>query len=224
MDKLQMVDLNLVLKAIDEEKEFPGDMPDVMKQAMGGNTTLIQKALRSAVSLTKRSIQKRIVTQIEASLPGCGGNCTCDKTPKPFKIELYQQDWTPGFAAFNDDGSIQAGAPAHISLDIGAFMSILDTEEISKQDLPYVIADSIMHEIIHALESWASVEFNEEKVEGLLDKYREKYRNTPPPVSDEAITKDCSSCKKKFTGGTDSCVPAPVGISGFEACDNWEQK
>lgn len=34
-------------------------------------------------------------------------------------LEVYQHDWTPGFAAFMDDGRIAQGAPAHVSLNLG---------------------------------------------------------------------------------------------------------
>ena len=163
----EMVRLQQVLQAIDQEPEYPGDMPEPMKQALGGNTDLIIKALRYTVSLTKKSIRKRVDALNAVA---------------PFKIEVYQQDWTPGFAAFNDDGSIQLGAPAHLSIDLGGFLASVDAKDLEKQDLPYVIAESLMHEVIHALEAWAGQEFNEEKVEALLQKYREKYKNSPPPV------------------------------------------
>lgn len=91
------------------------------------------------------------------------------------KIELYQYDWIPGFAAFMDDGRLQKDARAHVVLNLGAFMGALDSGEMKKEDLPYLIAESVMHEVIHVLESWAQKEFNEEKVEELLQKYRDKY-------------------------------------------------
>ena len=161
----EMVRLKQVIQAIDQEPEYPGDMPEAMKQAFGGNTDLIIKALKYTVSLTKKSIRKRVDAL---------------NAVEPFKIEVYQHDWTPGFAAFNDDGSIQQGATAHISLDLGSFLAtIAGTNDLHPKELPYVIAETIMHEVIHSLEAWAGQEFNEEKVEALLQKYREKYKNSP---------------------------------------------
>ena len=90
------------------------------------------------------------------------------------KLEVYQQDWMPGFAAFSDDGSIQQGAPAHIGINIAALLQAVAYKELDKNDLPYVIAESLFHEFVHVLESWAGVEFNEERVEALLDKYRKQ--------------------------------------------------
>ena len=90
------------------------------------------------------------------------------------KIEVYQQDWIPGFAAFLDDGSIQQGAKAHIGINIAAFLTAVAYKDLDKKDLPYVVAESIMHEFIHVLESWAGVEFNEEHIEALLLKYRQQ--------------------------------------------------
>lgn len=89
------------------------------------------------------------------------------------KIDVYQQDWMPGFAAFHDDGSLQAGAAAKVSLNIGTLIAAVNLGDLEASDIPYVVAESIMHEVIHALESWAKVEFSEERVEALLQKYRE---------------------------------------------------
>ncbi|MCU7877151.1 MAG: hypothetical protein KZQ84_10175, partial [Candidatus Thiodiazotropha sp. (ex Lucinoma borealis)] len=97
-------------------------------------------------------------------------------TLKPgLTIEVHQQDWIPGFAAFFDDGSIQEGAPAHVVINIGANLLTVETIDLDVRDLPYMIAESLMHEIIHALESWAGAEFSEDRVEKLLEVYREKY-------------------------------------------------
>lgn len=95
-------------------------------------------------------------------------------TGENMQIEIYQQDWFPGFAAFLDDGSVSKGK-AHVCLNLGALMAAVEAKDIAKEDIPYLVAESLMHEIIHALESWAGVEFNEEKVEALLEKYRVKY-------------------------------------------------
>ena len=88
------------------------------------------------------------------------------------EIKVYQHDWMPGFAAFLDDGSVDEKAEAHISLNLGDFLALVHDGDIDNKDLPYKIAESLMHEIIHALEAWAKVEFSEDKVEALLDKYR----------------------------------------------------
>ena len=90
------------------------------------------------------------------------------------KIDVYQQDWMPGFAAFHDDGSLKAGAAAKVSLNIGALMEAVEYGDLEASELPYMVAESIMHEVIHALESWANVEFSEERVEALLEKYRKE--------------------------------------------------
>ena len=91
------------------------------------------------------------------------------------KIEVYQQDWMPGFAAFSDDGSVAKGT-AHIAINIGALMAGVQCKDLEKNDVPYVIAETIMHEVMHALEAWVGVEFSEAKIEALLDKYRTAYK------------------------------------------------
>ena len=88
------------------------------------------------------------------------------------QIDVYQNDWMPGFAAFLDDGSLAEGAAAKVGLNVGALMVAVETGDLEAKDVPYVVADSIMHEVVHALEAWAGVEFNEERVEKLLAEYR----------------------------------------------------
>ena len=88
-------------------------------------------------------------------------------------LEVFQQDWIPGFAAFKDDGSVENNAKAHIVLNIGAFITAVATKDLPRTDIPYIIAETIMHEAIHALEAWAAVEFSEERVEALIEKYRD---------------------------------------------------
>jgi protein-disulfide isomerase-like protein with CxxC motif len=101
------------------------------------------------------------------------------------KIEVYQQDWCPGFAAFLDDGSVQKGT-AHVCLNVGALMAAVEAKDVEKADLPYLVAESLMHEVIHALEAWAGVEFSEEKVEALLEEYRVKYGKGVEVYDEEA--------------------------------------
>lgn len=90
-------------------------------------------------------------------------------------IEIYQQDWMPGFAAFLDDGAMKETAKAHVAINIGAIMSAYKLGDIEASEIPYFVAESLMHEVIHALEAWAGVEFSEERVETLLEKYNQKY-------------------------------------------------
>lgn len=96
-------------------------------------------------------------------------------SPDRISIEVFQSDWRPGFAAFLDDGSLAEGAPAHVILNIGSLLSAVESKDLDSCDLPYLIAETLMHEVIHCLEAWAKVEFSEDRVEELLTKYREKY-------------------------------------------------
>lgn len=115
------------------------------------------------------------------------------------KLEVFQQDWTPGFAAFRDDGKINETAKAHITLDLGTLLNIVESGDLPAKDLPYMVAETIMHEVIHALESWAKVEFSEERVEALLEQYRRKYRLDPDEAHwqyDPTISKGTSEHPK----------------------------
>lgn len=91
-------------------------------------------------------------------------------------IEVYQQDWIPGFAAFSNNGQLEKDGHAHVMLNVGSLMSIVAQEEVEAADIPYIVAECLIHEVIHVLEAWAGVEFSEEKVEALIEKYQQKYK------------------------------------------------
>jgi len=95
-------------------------------------------------------------------------------------IEVRQQDWMPGFAAYLDDGR-QINGSAHVLLNIGASVLAVAQGDIPAADLPYHIADDLMHEIMHALEAWAGVEFSEDRIEALIAKYRAALSAAPEP-------------------------------------------
>lgn len=94
------------------------------------------------------------------------------------KIEVYQQDWIPGFAAFLDDGSIHKDGKAHVVLNIAATAAAVAVGDLDKKDVPYAIASDLLHEIVHVLEAWAGVEFNEDRVDSIVEKYREHYEKS----------------------------------------------
>lgn len=87
-------------------------------------------------------------------------------------FEIYQHDWIPGFAAFADDGSMDKEAKAHIVINLNASLLSVAKKEVDLKELPYLIAEDIMHEIMHGLEAWAKIEFSEDRVEELIAKYR----------------------------------------------------
>lgn len=91
------------------------------------------------------------------------------------RLEVYQHDWIPGFAAFHADGERDPNAACHVVLNLGSLLAAVQEGDLNSKDLPYLVAESLMHEAIHALEEWAKVEFSEDRVEALLTKYREKY-------------------------------------------------
>lgn len=89
-------------------------------------------------------------------------------------IEVYQEDWIPGFAAYHT-GTLTKEAKAHVVLNIGSLLALVGDGSIQREELPYVVAESLMHEVIHVLEEWAGVEFSEERVHALTEAYTKKY-------------------------------------------------
>lgn len=92
------------------------------------------------------------------------------KLTRKINIKAYQSDFTPGWAAFIDG---KTKPFMKITLNVGSILAAMDWGAIERSDIPYVVAESLMHEIMHALEKWAGVEFSEERIEGLIAKYRE---------------------------------------------------
>lgn len=59
------VDLDLVLKAIADEPELPGEMPDSMWEHIKGNKRDTSAYFRIAVRVTKEGIRDRILKALE---------------------------------------------------------------------------------------------------------------------------------------------------------------
>src|SRR5690606_21924849 len=101
--------------------------------------------------------------------------------PTPI-IEVRQQDWIPGFAAYEARSGVHG--PAHVALNIGSLVTMVAMGDLPASELPYVVAESIMHEVVHVLEEWAGVECNEDRVEALIEAYRAAYAGADAPVPD----------------------------------------
>jgi hypothetical protein len=100
-------------------------------------------------------------------------------------IDVYQQDWMPGFAAFLDDGSLAESGRPKFAINLGAFVASVSTGDIEKSEIPYFVAETLMHEVIHVIEKWAGAEFSEERVDALIEKYTLASR-PPDPLDAEA--------------------------------------
>jgi hypothetical protein len=111
-----------------------------------------------------------IIATLESTRPvATGESVIVSKGPI---IQFFNHNWSNGFATFiNDPNKIGVGDNPFCTINLGAFIACVKTGELSQSELPYYIARSMMHEIIHVLEKWASVEFSEEKVESLLVEY-----------------------------------------------------
>jgi hypothetical protein len=94
------------------------------------------------------------------------------------QIEIRQQDWIPGFAAFMG-GSLKAIGKAHVVLNVGSLMALVKSKQMKPKEIPYLVAECLMHEVVHVLEEWAGTSFSEKKINELTDKYQEKYGRSP---------------------------------------------
>lgn len=90
-------------------------------------------------------------------------------------LEVYQADGVKGFACYvSTDGEI-SGAPI-IGLNVESLLGTVVFGDVEPKELPYFVADCIMHEVVHALEDWAKVEFSEQRIEALIEKYRRQFQ------------------------------------------------
>lgn len=92
---------------------------------------------------------------------------------KKIVARVVQMDGIEGFACYLSPSAKKG--KAIIGLNVEALMIGVLAKDFRVKDLPYIVADSIMHETIHALEDWAGVQFSEKKVEGLISAYRRHY-------------------------------------------------
>ncbi|MGD0781253.1 MAG: hypothetical protein ABSA30_00175 [Candidatus Aminicenantales bacterium] len=85
-------------------------------------------------------------------------------------IEVYQADGIDAFACYlAPEGAVEG--KALIGLNVEAILGTVILGDVEPADVPYVIAESIMHEVTHVIEKWAGVAFSEERVEALIERY-----------------------------------------------------
>lgn len=65
------------ISAVDDEPEFPGDMPDEMWEALRNDRDAMTQAMRLAVSHTKRDIKARIASLTPLESPTAKAMCAC---------------------------------------------------------------------------------------------------------------------------------------------------
>jgi len=92
---------------------------------------------------------------------------------KKVNARVVQMDGIDGFACYLSP-SARKGKTI-IGLNVEALLASVVVKDFTVKDLPYIVADSIMHEIIHALEDWARVQFSNKKVDKLIAEYRKHY-------------------------------------------------
>ena len=90
------------------------------------------------------------------------------------RADVVQADGVDGFACYLQ-GSARKNKRCIIGLNVEAFMAAIVSKQLDEKDIPYIMAESMMHEVIHAVEDWARVEFSHKKVNKLIDAYREHY-------------------------------------------------
>lgn len=58
-------------------------------------------------------------------------------------------------------------SPAKIVINFAAIIAAVEAGDIPASDVPAMVLETLWHEVGHALEHWAGVEFSEERVEAL---------------------------------------------------------
>lgn len=105
-----------------------------------------------------------------------GKKIKCMLKKNRVQIKVYQHDWMPGYAAFKVGSTKKPHA--EIALNLGSLLCAVKLNHIEEKEVPYFIAESLMHEIIHVLEEWAGKEFSHRKINSLMKKYDKYVRGT----------------------------------------------
>ncbi len=158
------------------------DAAEVIAKMAGGHQTgtAVEGLLRGARRLRELALSGQ---QPTPPTPAQGA----DLTAAAPKIEFHQQDFIPGFAAFLPNATTpQPNSTAFCVLNVGSFLAAIETGDADKAELPYAIAESMMHEVMHVLEQWAGVEFSEDRIEAMLDQYRAALSEAPAQDGGEA--------------------------------------
>lgn len=96
-------------------------------------------------------------------------------TPTGIVVEFRQHDWMPGFAAYlHEEGKPFPNGTAFCAINLHALLGAYVTTDETHAGFVESIADTMVHEVIHVIEAWAGVEFSEQRVEKLIDGYRQR--------------------------------------------------
>ena len=89
-----------------------------------------------------------------------------------FKVQIIKNDEIDGFGAYatpsiktNEFGVVLFNLEANLGASI-------ENEEVSFKEM---LIETIMHEVGHALEEFYNLEFDEERIERIIETYRNKY-------------------------------------------------
>lgn len=97
------------------------------------------------------------------------------KLKPTIKIRVYQTNFSPGFAFYQTGRRLSKTGKAIVGLDIGNLLALAADNSIDAKELPYIVAQVLMHEVFHVLEEWAGVEFSEARVDKLCRMYARQY-------------------------------------------------
>lgn len=87
-----------------------------------------------------------------------------------FSIVVKRDDEMDAFGAYLSP-SIKQGEGI-VLLNIEALISTALEHDASQKE---VFVETLMHEVGHALEQWYDLEFNEDRIERIIESYRQKY-------------------------------------------------
>lgn len=89
-----------------------------------------------------------------------------------FTIEVQKDDEIDAWGAYVQNSVYEEKAIVLINIKANLITSI--EQKISLKEM---IVETLMHEVGHALEEWFDLDFNEERIESIIESYREIYSN-----------------------------------------------
>ena len=124
-----------------------------------------------------------VVPKAEALAAEAGG--ADDGDDIRISIDVYQQDGIEAFGVYmHPDGSVSDAKPL-IGINVEALLGTVVMGDVASDELPYVVAETVIHELFHALEAWAGVEFSEDRIHALTEKYQAAALAAEPPAESE---------------------------------------
>jgi len=145
---------------------------------------VVHKEDHITLSLLKEKTIEYLVNRNLTLTPNAIKQFNLEIMQNNFKIKIFQNDELNAFGAYASK-SIKNGLGIVLFNLEANLETTLEHKDISFKEM---FVETIMHEVGHALEEFYDLNFSEERIDKIIDSYREKYR--------KEIKKPCTKTQK----------------------------